>query len=197
MDMPYEGNIDIMSPKYWLVYFANATMTTLLPIFWSDGFDVPPFMVPVPLPAVYVPIGKPLLIKPIGVMIVFGIAIRGIWPAPIILTINMTSQDINAMTPVMVAMNVTKMKFQQRMTKLEMNIPKIVNGVLNKIIGDNADMKKRLDKFRTYSSLIKSQHIDNEGLIAKEFQEAKDKGASDGRQVVTRLDKLGEGSEPN
>lgn len=123
---PSPKSITIMDYKYWLVYFANATVCTLIPAFWSDGFDIPPFMVPLILPAIYIPVAPPIYIKPIGVLLVCGIAMRGIWPAPIIITLNMTSQDINAMLPVMIAMNVTKMKFQKALEKLENGIPKLV-----------------------------------------------------------------------
>lgn len=71
---------------------------------------------------------------------------------------------------------------------------------MNSLIGNSANAKKQLDKFRTYASLIRSIPIDNEGLIQKEFEKAlsdsKKQAEIDTREVLTRMDKLGQGPDP-
>lgn len=58
------------------------------------------------------------------------------------------------------------------MTLLEDTIPNLIKGMINGIIEDNAVLKKSVDKFRTYASLIKSIPLQDKALIEKEFEEA-------------------------
>jgi hypothetical protein len=98
---PDDKTITINDYLYWLIWFTNATLLTLIPIYWADGFDIPtPFgPVPLPLPGIYFPIAPPVTIPFVNVTIVFGLAIRGIWFFPIVLMINLNSHDINALLP--------------------------------------------------------------------------------------------------
>jgi len=48
----------------------------------------------------------------------------------------------------------TKFAFNKALTAIENGIPKIIDGMLNKMMNNNADLKKKLDKFKTYASLI-------------------------------------------
>ena len=74
-----------MDYEYWLVYMLNATLVSIP--FLCDGL-CSPIIPPVPLPGIYFPIAPPVMIPVVNVLMVFGIAIRGIWPAPIILLVN-------------------------------------------------------------------------------------------------------------
>lgn len=192
---PQVGDITILDYEYWLTYMLNATMFTLLPIYWADGIDVPPAMVPTPLPAIYLPIAPPVFIKPLNLLVVFGIALRGIYPAPIILLVNLSTHAINALTPVMVALEALKGGLEQTIEMAESAIPRLVDGVLNGFSNESSEVSKRLEKFRMYAELIRSIPIEDKALIEREFMDAVYE-EYDKRQVVTRLDKLGEGPEP-
>ena len=52
----------------------NATLFTLNPFYWADGFEFPPFIPPTPFPAIYFPIAPPVMIPVVNVLMVFGIA---------------------------------------------------------------------------------------------------------------------------
>ena len=67
--------------------------------------------------------------------------------------------------------------------------------MLNNMINNNADLKKKLDKFKTYASLIQHIPIEDKALIASEFRKALHPEA-DTREVLTRTDKLDNGPEP-
>lgn len=211
---PKEGDITILDYEYWLVYMLNATLVTLTPTYWADGFDIPPLMTPTLMPAIYVPIAKPILIPFINVLIVFGISIRGIWPMPIVLMVNMNNHDLNAMLPFMVALELSRDMFARAMEKTENIIPETINKYLDKASAEDADFKKTLDKFRTYAAVIRSMPMENKAIIEEEFYNAiyeqqevladeraerkakREQKKRDKRQVITREEDLGEGDEP-
>lgn len=195
INQPKIGDITILDYEYWLTYFANATLFTLLPIYWADGFDIPPAMSPTKLPALYVPIAKPLFIKPLNLLIVFGIALRGIYPAPIILMVNLSSHAINALTPIMTGLEALKGSLEQTIEIAESAIPRLVDGVMNGFANESAELKKKMENFRVFSSLIKSIPVEDKALIEEKFREALH-GKYDKRQVITRLSKLDKGPEP-
>jgi hypothetical protein len=156
VDKPQLGQITMFDYEYWLIYMLNATLITLLPMYWGDGFDIPPFMVPLPLPAIYFPIAPPIHIHvlSLNVLIVFGLALRGIWPAPIILIVNMSDRAIDVMLPVMMVLDAAKMLLAMVISLAENLVPSIINGLLNQNNIENIVMRKKEDKFKIYKSLI-------------------------------------------
>jgi len=90
-DINGPGKITMMDYLYWDVYMTNATLFTLIPLYCADGFDVPPYMTPTPMHAIYFPIAPPVNIPIINVTLVIGLAIRGIWFMPILLIVNQNS----------------------------------------------------------------------------------------------------------
>lgn len=171
-DIRENDPITIFDYEYWLVYMLNATLFTLIPIYWADGFDIPPFMVPLPLPAIYLPIAPPVMIPIVNVLMVFGIALRGMWPAPIILMINLSSDDIDVMIFLKIALEIAKDIFKKIQETVENTIPMMVNQLLMGYINENEIAQKAIEKFRTYSSIIKAIPIENKALIEKQFNEA-------------------------
>lgn len=222
---PKEGDITILDYEYWLVYMLNATLLTLLPTYWSDGFDVPPFMTPTLLPAIYLPIAPPIKIPFINVLIVFGFSLRGLWPAPIILMVNMSNHDLNAMLPFMVALEVARKAFAKIMETAENIIPKTINKLIDQASEENVGFKKTMDMFRTFAAVIRSMPMENKAIIEEAFADAleeqqqelaedladqkakrdakkaarkaaRQQKKRDKRQVITREEDLGEGEEP-
>lgn len=210
--------ITIMDYEYWLVYMLNATMFTLIPAYWADGFDIPPFMTPTLLPAIYLPIAPPVMIPVVNVLMVFGIALRGIWLMPIILMVNLSSNDIDAMIFIKIALEIAKDIFKKSQELVENRIPMMANKIANNYISENQIAKKAIEKFKTYSSIIHAIPIEDKALIEKKFNEAlvdemnkqtklnaannklektKSKLKNfDRRQVITRESDLGNGPEP-
>ena len=210
--------ITIMDYEYWLVYMLNATLFTLIPAYWADGFDIPPFMTPTPLPAIYLPIAPPVMIPVVNVLMVFGIALRGIWPAPIILMVNLSSNDIDAMIFIKIALEIAKDIFRKSQELIENGIPMMVNKIVEGYISENQIAQKAIEKFKTYSSIIRAIPIEDKALIEKKFNEAmvdemnkqtklnetnnklektKNKLKNfDRRQIITRESDLGNGPEP-
>ena len=194
------------------------TLLTLIPTYWADGFDIPPFMVPTPLPAIYFPIAPPVMIPVVNVLMVFGIALRGIWPAPIILMVNLSSNDIDAMIFIKIALEIAKDIFRKSQELIENGIPKMVNKIAEGYISENQIAQKAIEKFKTYSSIIRAIPIEDKALIEKKFNEAlvdemnkqtklnetnnklektKNKLKNfDRRQIITRESDLGNGPEP-
>ncbi|WQJ53889.1 MAG: hypothetical protein [Wendovervirus sonii] len=213
-DINGPGNITILDYNYWLVYMANATLFTLLPIYWANGFDMPPAMTPTLLPAIYFPIMKPINIPIINVTLVLGLAIRGIWIFPILLVINQNSQPINVIFPAIAALEMTKSIFDRTMSTIENGIPMLIDQMINQLSSENAELKKNIDKFRTYSSIFRSIPIKDKALIEEEFKAAvydvqqefndekerrkaeRNQKKRDKRQVITREENLGDGMEP-
>jgi len=226
-DINGPGNITITDYLYWLVYMTNATIFTLP--YLANGFDMPPNMTPTPLPAIYFPIPirvgdkdfNPINIPILNVTVVFGITIRGIWPMPIILVINQNSMPINIGFPILLTLQQAKQQFDRMMSVLENGIPTIIKQEINKLESDNAELKRDMDKFRTYMSIFKSIPVEDKALIEEEFKAAvydanedideakknardarerrkaeREKKKRDKRQVITREEDLGTGEEP-
>lgn len=168
---PQLGDITIMDYEYWLVYMLNASLFTILPSYWADGLGIPPFIPTVPLPAIYLPIAPPVMIPKVNVLMVFGIAIRGIWPAPIILMVNLSSDNIDVFIIFKILLDIVKDIFKRLQEYVENGIPAMINGIVNGYIAENKTAQKVIDKFRTYSSIIKAIPIENKALIDKQFNE--------------------------
>lgn len=208
--------ITIMDYEYWLVYMLNATLFTLIPAYWADGFDIPPFMTPTLLPAIYLPIAPPIMVPVVNVLMVFGIALRGIWPMPIILMINLSSNDIDAMVFIKIALETAKDIFKKSQELVENGIPIMINKIAESYMSENQVAQKAIEKFKTYSSIIHSIPVKDKALIEKKFSEAlvdemnkqaqlnKNNNKSeksklknfDRRQVITRESDLGNGPDP-
>ena len=77
---PTFDEITIKDYDYWKRYFALATVISIP--YLADGFDIPPTMTPIPLPCIYICFNT-IFIKQLNLVIVIGLALRGIWPWPV------------------------------------------------------------------------------------------------------------------
>jgi hypothetical protein len=102
---PDETEITVVDTKYWQRYYALATVISLP--FLADGFDIPPTMTPVPMPGIYICI-KAIHIKALDIVMVLGIAIRGIYIYPIIQVNNLSSNSLSALTPLIAVLKKIK-----------------------------------------------------------------------------------------
>jgi hypothetical protein len=80
-------------------YFSLTTVISLP--FLADGFDIPPKMIPVLLPAIYICF-KAIYIPLLNIVLVIGLGIRGIWIFPILLVVNLNSTSVNGLLPLIV-----------------------------------------------------------------------------------------------
>jgi len=71
--------------------------------FLADGFDIPPTMTPIPLPCIYICFNT-IFIKQLNLVIVIGLALRGIWPWPVVLFVNCSSTPASYLTPLIAAL---------------------------------------------------------------------------------------------
>jgi hypothetical protein len=92
---PTDDEITITDTKYWQKYYILATFISLP--FVADGWDPAPLS-PVLMPGFYFCI-KAIHIKSLDIVMVLGIAIRGIYVYPIIQINNLTSNYVSALTP--------------------------------------------------------------------------------------------------
>jgi hypothetical protein len=84
---------DLDDIRYWIKWCGYATLTGLVPLYWSTGLFAPG---PIALPVVYIPI-KAVRTK-YGV-ILFGITVTGIYPFPLVLLAN-ESSDYESIIPI-------------------------------------------------------------------------------------------------
>jgi len=91
--------ITIKDTAYWMRYFSLATVISLP--FLADGFDIPPKMIPVLLPAIYICF-KAIYIPLLNIVLVIGLGIRGIWIFPILLVVNLNSTSVNGLLPLII-----------------------------------------------------------------------------------------------
>lgn len=127
---------DFTTYKYWLKYFGIATVCSL-PYFAPSGINIAG--VPLWLPAVFIPI-KPVYIKVLDLLIVIGLSVRGISIQPIFLFVNMSNQDLSALTPVVIALKKVKQIFDDQINKLEKLPAQLAQKYMNKIISDSEKM---------------------------------------------------------
>ena len=122
-----------MTYKYWLKYFGIATVCSL-PYFAPSGINIAG--VPLWLPAIFIPI-FPVYIKILDLLIVIGLSVRGLAIQPIFLFINLSNQDLCALTPLVIALKKVKQIFDDQVNKLERLPAEYAQKFINKLIGDS------------------------------------------------------------
>ena len=190
-DEPRPGEITIFDCEYWYVYFALATVISLpLVMDWADGLDIPTpaGIISIPLPGIYICIAC-LPIKMFNIVIVFGLAIRGMWIFPIILIVNMSSTAINFLLPLKIAVEKLKEIFSQRLSSMENTIADVADVLIYQLEEQNKQYRIQNKQYEVYKAALKSQQVKNKALIDKGFKEAYMADA-DHRQVITRMEKL-------
>lgn len=190
-DEPQRGEITVFDCEYWYLYFALATVISLpLVMDWADGLDIPTpvGLLSIPLPGIYICIAC-LPIKFLNIVVVFGLAIRGMWIFPIILVVNLSSTAINFLIPIKIAVEKLKEIFSLRLSSMEQSISDIADVLIYQLEEQNKQYRIQNKQYEVYKAALKSQQLENKALIKKGFKEAYMADA-DHRQVITRLEKL-------
>jgi hypothetical protein len=110
--------ITFLDFEYWQKYFTLATLICLVPTYWNCGLDIMPYIQNIPLPCIFIAI-KSLYIPFFNMIVVFGLAVRGMYPWPIVLYINTSNQPISILTPLVAAVERLKIVFKQKINNLE------------------------------------------------------------------------------
>lgn len=183
---PTFDEITIKDYDYWKRYFALATVISIP--FLADGFDVPPTMTPIPLPCIYMCFNT-IFIKQLNLVIVIGLALRGIWPWPVVLFVNCSSTPASYLTPLIAALQKLRELFQAKIEKIECTIPNLVQIIINKLEKENIQYRKTNIEYQVYIDILKNQRLENKELMKKTIKDQFNKNG-DTRQVINRLEKL-------
>lgn len=107
--------ITILDIDYWKRYFALATIISLP--FLNCGLDIPTVIMMVPLPAIYIAISC-VFIKPLDLLLVIGISIRGMYVWPVFLYVNCSNMPLSIMTPLISQAKNLKSKISAKINAL-------------------------------------------------------------------------------
>ena len=181
--------ITFLDFKYWQKYFALATLICLVPSFWNCGLDIMPFIQMIPLPCIFIAISS-VYIPMFNMLIVFGIAIRGMYPWPIILYLNTSNQPINILTPLVAILDQLKDAFYSKLGQIEqIPIQGLANFYINKLNNEINEIKKENIKLDTYKTVIKSITLPKGMKLKEEFAKTVNQNV-DTRQLITRIETL-------
>ena len=181
--------VSFLDFKYWQKYFALATLICLVPCYWNCGLDILPFIQMIPLPCIFIAIHS-VYIPLFNMLIVFGIAIRGMYPWPIILYLNTSNQPINILTPLVAILEQLKNVFYAKLDQIELvPITGLVNMYIDKLNKEINEIKKENIKLDTYKTVIKSMPLPKAESFKEEFARLVDPSI-DTRQRITRLETL-------
>lgn len=174
---------------YWQKYFALASLICLVPIYWNCGLDILPWIQYIPLPCLFIAITS-VHIPMFNLLIVFGIAIRGMYPWPIILYLNTSDQPISILTPLIAILEKLKNVFFAKLDQIEqMPIQSMVNMYIKKLNTEINEIKKENIKLDTYTTVIKNMNVPVANSVKEEFAHIVDPSI-DTRQRITRIEKL-------
>ena len=181
--------VSILDFKYWQKYFALATLICLVPAFWNCGLDIMPFIQLIPLPCIFIAITS-VYIPFFNLLIVFGIAIRGMYPWPIILYLNTSDQPASILTPLISILNNLRRVLSQQIDNIS-NLPiqMIVDSYINKMQKENNNLKKENKRLDAYSNVLKNMQLPKVESIKKHFAQVVNPNI-DTRQKITRLEQL-------
>ena len=181
--------ISIKDFKYWQKYFALATLICLPPTFWNCGLDIMPFIQMIPLPCIFVAINC-VYIRLFGIIMVFGIAIRGMYVWPIILYVNTTNQPISILTPMLVIIEQIKETINDKLRDLEVNTcNSLIKLLIKQLENDNNNLRKQIKNIDIYIQACKSLPIPNAESVKQTFAVISDPSI-DTRQKIQRFEYL-------
>lgn len=186
---PAYDPVTILDFKYWQRYFKLATLICLVPAFWNCGLDIMPWIQLIPFPCIFIAINC-VYIPFFNLLIVFGIAIRGMYPWPIILYLNTSDQPASILTPLIGILNNLRLALRQQIDNIQ-NIPiqQLTNMYINKLQNENNQLKKENKKLDAYSNTLKNIQVPKAQDIQKQFSQIINPDI-DIRQKFTRLNQL-------
>lgn len=179
-----KDDIAITDTAYWVKYFNLATIISLPPAFWASGLDIPPSMTPVPMPGIYIAI-KAIYIKSFNIVIVIGIAIRGIYVFPILLVVNLSDQDLSPLTPLIALLNKVKDMYKAGISTIEQTIPNIIGLLIYKLEKENEEYTQANQKYEAQLLQLQNLVVENDEKLKRNMKRLVDAKA-DLRQKIHR-----------
>lgn len=168
--------------KYWQRYFALATVISLP--FLNCGLDIPPFVMLIPLPCIFICVGA-IYIQSFDLTMVFGIAIRGMYIWPIVLFVNLSNQYANIMTALIAQVKSIMSKISAKINSLaEAPITSIANGFINMLENDNRNLRNQNRQLDTIISQVKQKKVVNQNKIKKNINKIFKPNADTTQQVI-------------
>ena len=183
---PKQGEITIMDTEYWMKYYSLATIISLP--FLADGFDIPPTMTPVPMPGIYICISAIPVVQ-MDMLMVIGLAIRGIYIYPIIQVHNLSSNALTPLTPIVAILKKIQDMFHNAIGAIEMCIPNVAGILIDKLQRDNQKLAEENARLTAAISGLMNQAIEDKAIIKKTFERMVHPKA-DYRQNIARTEKL-------
>lgn len=162
-------------------------MATLITLpFFADGLDIPPTMTPVPLPGIYIAF-KAIHIKIFDVILVIGLAIRGMYISPILLTVNLSDQDVSPLLPLVAILKQVREMFSNAINMIEMTIPNLVGILIMKLEKENQQYREKNIMYNNMLKTLESQMVENEQQLKKNMRRIQNVYA-DVRQNIFRTE---------
>lgn len=170
-DMPLgDGNISadeitILDIDYWRKYFSLATVLSLP--FLNCGLDIPPYIMFIPLPAIYIAIST-VFIKPLDLLLVIGISIRGMYVWPVFLYVNCSNMPLSIMTPLISQAKTLKSKISAKINALtEEPINAIADNFIKSFEEDSRKLRKQNKQLENYINSIAHKKTENQEEIKR------------------------------
>lgn len=164
---------------YWTRYLSIATMVNLP--FLATGLVISG--VPVLLPCVYIPL-KVLNVKKVSLLIVIGLAIRGVSINALVIYVNM-SQDFNsAMIAATMALASVKDLFTAKLQPMNMVAPNLASVLSMSLKSNNTALMKENKKIMAEIDALRALQLPSKTEIIKQVKGALD---IDPRNQVVRL----------
>lgn len=168
--------------KYWQKYFSLATVISIP--FLNCGIDIPPFVMMIPLPCIFICLGV-CYIQILDITLVFGLSIRGMYIWPIILYVNLSNNYANIMTPLIAILKNILAKIQAKIETLsEAPITSIVNGLIGALENDNYNLRNSNKEIEVQIAALKSKHNKNKKLIEDRMKKLLNPDANLNMQVL-------------
>jgi len=161
------SSVEITELKYWVRYCGIATLMTVG--FLATGLVIAG--TPIPLPCIYIPIYVTSIPK-VKLLVVIGLAIRGIAILPMIIYVNMSSENNSAVIPVTLALMMVKDEFMAQLQKLNLCVPDLADGFSNIIKADNTRLLKEQERYKKSYAALRAVQLPSRQMIIEYFKES-------------------------
>jgi len=168
---------------YWLRYLSIATMVGVIPTFWATGMIIPPIPYLL-LPCIMFPI-KELSISKCGLIVVIGLAIRGISINIQTIAVNMNQQHNSLMFPATMLLADIREQYLSQVNSLLNTVPMISNGILNSFKSNNIALLKKNKQYEAEIAGLNALTLPGKSELVKSVKEEL---GLDPRMMVNRLE---------
>ena len=160
-----EGEISIKDFDYWKKYFALATIISLP--FLNCGLDIPPYIMMIPLPCIFIALAC-TYIQPLDLVLVVGLSIRGMYIWPVFLYVNCSQMPLSIMTPLIAQVKSIKSKISAKINGIaELSIGSIADGFISMVENDSRELRRQNKQLETLINHIQVKKAANQEAIKK------------------------------